>query len=177
MKLTAGGAGRSLSLVFDGQDQAVNGREEDPAGFLRREPDLKELLHHPDVAEAVSKGGYRALRRALRHLAGDHQEAGALLGSEFLFLREGGPPFDLLSVNGLGFQILTWPSSRVVGYHKGFVYLAVLFVPVLPIGVYLVTTEGGRYYFLGKQVFSRLPLVFLGVWMVVLMAGVGYQHW
>ncbi|WP_224243455.1 hypothetical protein [Hyalangium gracile] len=140
---------------------------QDPAGLLRRIPELKPLCEDPGVRVAVERGDpfrlYRALRwaRWLGRLRSHRELIDSLLAQRRLFVRPIKSNPWLGTVNGFGATLLgsAEPDSHD-GTHIATHYVVALFaIPLLPLGAYVVRpAEGGNMMSRGWSLFARVPL-------------------
>lgn len=152
----------------------------DPSGILARVPELEPLASEPGIHRAIERGSPRAVYRALfwarwlGKLKGELQrrEADALLGNRRLFLEPlaGRAPV-MSTLNGIGTTIYGREEQGDDGAYVTTLFFVVFFVPVIPLGAYLVADAGGRSY----RFFGKAPLgSFSYLWgMLLLLAASG----
>ena len=132
----------------------------DPAGICGRVPELISLAGaHPGLKAAIATGDphavHRALRAARRVTTGEEcATLDMLLSRRSLFLRPLGSVPSMHTVNGIGTTIY----GRVEADEEAGTYVAThwfvfLFVPVLPLGQYLVSDAGASTY----RFYGRVP--------------------
>lgn len=155
----------------------------DPAGFLQIAPRLAELMTDDAVRAAVHTGNAEALHKALgakRQSPQEHERLAAesLLGIRRLFVTPVKKAPSLHTVNGFG----TWlrfksDESPDDGTYIGTLVLTALYLPVFPLGQYLVRAEGGdSYIFLGKVPLSgamRIWRKIMGAFTALVVASIG----
>lgn len=149
----------------------------DPAGLLARIPELEPLCRHASVRRAVERGDPFALHRALMigrwlgRFRGEEREVAAhLVGERRLFLKPlRGAPW-LFTLNGMGATVYGEDERGPDGAYVKTHWLVFFFVPIFPLGAYLVADgEVGRSWrFFGRVPFGPLTwawnrLVVLGV--------------
>lgn len=163
----------------------------DPSGILARVPELEPLATDPGIRKAIERGSPRGVYRALfwarwlGRLRDDRakKEADALLGNRRLFLEPlaGRAPV-MSTVNGIGTTIYGREEQGDDGAYVTTLFFVVLFVPILPIGAYLVADAGGRSY----RFFGKAPLgAFSYLWGFALLTlasgaalfGIGSTLW
>lgn len=151
-------------------------RPADPSGILSRVPELEALADEPGIHKAIERGSPRAVYRALfwaRWLGRlrDPQSkasADALLGNRRLFLEplSGSAPV-MSTVNGIGTTIYGREEQGADGAYVTTLFFVVFFVPVIPLGAYLVADAGGRSYrFYGKAPFGAFTFLWGLLWLV-----------
>lgn len=150
------------------------GRPSDPSGILSRIPELELLAHDPATRRAIERGKPHAVYRALfwANLLGrtgaNAETARTLLADRRLFLEPLRSAPSMATLNGVGTMIYGRDEQRPDGAYIATLFFVVLFVPVLPIGAYLVADAGGRSY----RFFGKAPLGWLTyAWQA--LAGVG----
>jgi hypothetical protein len=132
----------------------------DPSGILARVPELEALSTDPGIHKAIERGSPRGVYRALfwaRWLGRlrdekSKKEASALLGNRRLFLEPlaGRAPV-MSTINGIGTTIYGREEQGDDGAYVTTLFFVFFFVPIIPIGAYLVADAGGRSYrFYGK---------------------------
>ncbi len=132
----------------------------DPAGICGRVPELISLAAaHPPVKGAIATGDphavYRALR-AIRRRLGDEERATVdlLLSRRALFLRPLGAVPSMHTVNGIGTTLHGRSEADAeAGTYVATHCLVLLFVPVLPLGQYLVSDAGPSTF----RFYGRVP--------------------
>lgn len=137
---------------------------EHPLDALAWEHDDPELF--PDeVRTLYDAGKARKARQALLRLARQEpDEARSALQDDLaehprLWLDPLSKPPKMYTINGFGTMLYGRSSPAADGTHIATLWFVLLFVPVWPLGSYLVApAKGGGWFFLAKAPFSRLAL-------------------
>lgn len=132
---------------------------DDPAGLLGRIPELEALAKaSPRVARAMASGDahgvYRAVWWERRRLSAHAETVRTVLAHRRAFLMplKGAPM--MATLNGVGARVYSdGDRDPTDGTYIGTHYVTVVFVPVFPLGSYLVHSNGNQYRF-----FGRVPL-------------------
>lgn len=139
----------------------------DPAGLVRRIPELKPLCEDPGVLHAIERGDpfrlYRALlwARWLGRLRSHRELIDALLRQRRLFARPLNGSLWLGTVNGFGATLLgSADPDPQDGTHIATHCLVALFaIPLLPLGAYVVRPSADSHMMRrGWTLFARVPL-------------------
>lgn len=149
----------------------------DPSGILARVPELEPLATDPRIHKAIERGSPRGVYRALfwarwlGRLRDDRskKEADALLGNRRLFLEPlaGRAPV-MSTINGIGTTIYGREEQGADGAYVTTLFFVFFFVPIIPLGAYLVADAGGRSYrFYGKAPLGSLSYL----WGMLLLFG------
>lgn len=154
--------------------------------LLRRisEDEGDPYLFPAEVHRLHESGAAAAARTALqKHVTTERDTARrdqqmAFLEDPYLWLEpmKGAP--GLGTVNGVGLRMLGTHKPDGHGHHISIHWFTFLFIPVFPVGAYVVQpAEGGGWYFLAK---APLPM-FARVWRlasaVLALAGLGGAGW
>lgn len=145
----------------------------DPSGILSRVPELEDLAaEDPRVLAAIESGSphrvYRALRWSylLRRIRKHRETARELLSSRRLFLEPHTGSLWLSTYNGIGATFYGSGEPDVIdSTYLATHFVVCMFVPLFPLGTYLVqemapTGEGHAY-----RVFGKVPFgLFLSSW-------------
>lgn len=148
----------------------------DPSGILARVPELEALASDPGIHKAIERGSPRGVYRALfwarwlGRLRDDKakQEADALLGNRRLFLEplNGRAPV-MSTINGIGTTIYGREEQGADGAYVTTLFFVFFFIPILPLGAYLVADAGGRSYrFFGKAPLGSFSYLLGLFWLV-----------
>jgi hypothetical protein len=143
--------------------------------MLDRIPELEVLAHHPRVARALASGKPQRLYRVLwwgRMLGWfkDHRDlVDSLLSQRRLFLEPIKSAPSMFSLNGVGTRIYGHEDPDPHdGTGIGTLFFTLLFVPIIPLRQYLVTSEGRNYSFFGTVPFGTVTFV----WRQLMLAGI-----
>jgi hypothetical protein len=138
----------------------------DPAGLAARSPELAAIAHRiPAVRRAVERGrpheAYRALlaARMLRRLGDLAANGDALLAHRRLFFRPltGAPA--MFTLNGFGTRLYGNSEYDVRdGTYVATLFAVALFLPVFPIGAYLVRDGSGGAFRRSWGFLAKVPL-------------------
>lgn len=163
----------------------------DPSGILARVPELEPLATDPGIRRAIERGSPRAVYRALfwarwlGRLRDDKskKEVDALLGNRRLFLEplDGRAPV-MSTINGIGTTIYGREEQGDDGAYVTTLFFVLLFIPILPLGAYLVADAGGRSYrFFGKAPLGSFSYLLGLFWLVgasgAALFGIGSTLW
>lgn len=140
----------------------------DPLGLLESVPELELFLRDRRVRGAIERGRPHDVYRALfwARLFGGHDAErratlSALLRERRLFVAplRGAPA--MFTYNGVGLAVYGSAEHRGDGAYIGTHYLVLLFVPIFPLGSYLMSNAGGRSYrFFGRAPFGVFDWLF-----------------
>ncbi len=131
--------------------------EADPLQILDRSPPLRELLHLPGLGEAVATGKphqvYEILKKARKKGSPMARTIDRVLEDPRLFAEPMRTTPTLFTLNAVGFRLWGASDQRPDGTYIAGHYLVALFLPILPLGRYVVWPLGKGVDFQG-----RLPL-------------------
>lgn len=173
----AHGGGKQRATA--GPDDAVY--PADPLRLLESVPELELFLSDRRVRGGIERGRphdvYRALfwARLFGRFSAHRETLAALLADRRLFVAplRGAPA--MFTYNGIGLAVYGASEQRADGAYIGTHYVVLVFVPVFPLGSYLMAHSGANAYrFFGKAPFGLFDwlfnrLVVLGVVGAVLM--------
>lgn len=163
----------------------------DPSGLLARVPELEPFATDPGIRKAIERGSPRGVYRALfwarwlGRLRDDksRQEASALLGNRRLFLEplKGRAPV-MSTINGIGTTIYGRDEQAADGAYVTTLFFVFFFVPLIPLGAYLVADAGGRSYrFYGKAPLGSFSYLLGMFWLLgasgAALFGIGTTVW
>jgi len=168
--------------VTEAQAQTQD-NEEHPLDELARAAGDPGLF--PDEVRALfDQGEARKARKALLRWAGEERnEDRAGLQREVaehprLWLDQVTSPPGMRTINGIGTMLYGRHQSGPDGTYIATLWFTLLFVPVWPLGSYLVAqAEEGGWYFLAKAPFSRLALGVRRFALIAILAITGQFAW
>jgi tetratricopeptide (TPR) repeat protein len=146
----------------------------DPSGLLARVPELEPLTSDRGIRRAIERGAPRAVYRALfwarwlgRLRADQKATADTLLGNRRLFLEPlTGAPI-MQTINGIGTTIYGREEIGADGAYVTTLFFVFFFIPIFPIGAYLVADAGARRYtFFGKAPLGSFSYALGALWGV-----------